>query len=391
MTYTKVSTAYVAENAGNVTLIDVRTPAEFAEGHIPHAVNVPLDEAVRSGEPAEALADALEEQGVAPTDEVVVYCHSGIRARSACEYLVQAGFTNVKLYAGSMVAWEKAQASAREFPDTIPGFPEFGHIPFEKLANTRDLGGLPAADGRRVKPALLLRSGALHKAHEADIVRLLNDYALEGVFDFRTSFEREKNPDPRELMPGVVFYDLPVVQESAVGITHAQGLAADIAELSHLKQEAAKAHETVKSLYAQMLVSDAGRLAYGSFLQVLLEGNGGAYLWHCSEGKDRAGLAAVVLEQALGVPDAYVKDDYLATNLFVQGHAEKLLDELGEHLHLMKGLDGDVDSIFYAYSDYFEAAMQSVAQKYGTFADYLEKGLDFGPKKQEALREKYLR
>jgi hypothetical protein len=32
-----------------------------------------------------------------------------------------------------------------------------------------------------------------------------------------------------------------------------------------------------------------------------------------------------------------------------------------------------------------------VAQKYGTFADYLEKGLDFGPKKQEALREKYLR
>ena len=67
-----------------------------------------------------------------------------------------------------------------ELPGAIPGFSEFGHIPFEGLRNTRDLGGLPAADGRRVRPALLLRSGALHKATENDLARLLVDYRLEG-------------------------------------------------------------------------------------------------------------------------------------------------------------------------------------------------------------------
>ena len=80
-------------------------------------------------------------------------------------------------------------------PREISGFPEFGHIPFEGLHNTRDLGGLPAADGRRIRPALLLRSGDLHHAAESDLARLLADYHLEAVVDFRTNLERQKDPD----------------------------------------------------------------------------------------------------------------------------------------------------------------------------------------------------
>ena len=81
-----------------------------------------------------------------------------------------------------------------ELPEPIPGFNEFGHIPLEKLHNTRDLGGLPAADGRRIRPAQLLRSGCLHKASEQDIATLLADYRLEGVVDFRTAVEAAKSP-----------------------------------------------------------------------------------------------------------------------------------------------------------------------------------------------------
>ena len=112
-----------------------------------------------------------------------------------------------------------------ELPEAIPGFSEFGHIPFEGLRNTRDLGGLPAADRRRVKPALLLRSGALRKAAESDLARLLADYRLEGVVDFRTEVERDKEPDPRERMEGVVFYDFPALSGETIGITHGASLA----------------------------------------------------------------------------------------------------------------------------------------------------------------------
>ncbi|MEC4177032.1 tyrosine-protein phosphatase [Adlercreutzia sp. R7] len=272
-------------------------------------------------------------------------------------------------------------------PEAIPGFPEFGHIPFEGLHNTRDLGGLPAADGRRIKPALLLRSGALHKATEEDLARLLADYHLEGVVDFRTELERDKEPDPRELMEGVVFYDLPALAGETMGITHGAGLAKD---MKALEAVSAQPHEMVKKMYPRILLGDAGRVAYRSLLNVLLESDGGAVLWHCSEGKDRAGLGAVVVERALGVPEPDVRADYLATNLFARTRAEGILDALAAKLPALRGLDADIDSFFYAYADYYDAAMDAVGDAFGTFDAYLAEALDFGPEKQAALRAKYL-
>lgn len=274
-----------------------------------------------------------------------------------------------------------------ELPEAIPGFPEFGHILFEGLHNTRDLGGLPAADGRHIKPALLLRSGALHKATEEDLARLLADYHLEGVVDFRTELERDKEPDPRELMEGVVFYDLPALSGETMGITHGAGLAKDMKALEAVK---AQPHEMVKKMYPEILLGDAGLVAYRSFLNVLLESDGGAVLWHCTEGKDRAGLGAVVVERALGVPEPDVRADYLATNLFARTRAEGILDALAAKLPALRGLDADIDSFFYAYSDYYDAAMDAVTDAFGTFDAYLVEALDFGSEKQAALREKYL-
>lgn len=280
------------------------------------------------------------------------------------------------------------KSSQLDMPEPIPGFHEFGHIPFEKLHNTRDLGGLPAADGRTIVPAKLLRSGALHKASEQDLARLLGDYDLAGVIDFRTQLERDKEPDPREFMEGVVFYDFPALTGEAIGITHGAGVAQDLKTFASYN---AGPHELVLGMYPQILLDEAGRVAYASFLDVLLEGDGGAYLWHCTEGKDRAGLGAAIVERALGVPEAYVRADYLATNLFVRNRAEGIIDAISEKLHLMKGLDADIDSLFYAYNDYYDRAMAAVDEAFGSFDAYLAEGLDFGPEKQAALREKYLR
>lgn len=283
---------------------------------------------------------------------------------------------------------DEGKPSRLDMPDPIPGFHEFGHIPFEKLHNTRDLGGMPAADGRTIVPAKLIRSGALHKASVQDLARLVADYRLAGVIDFRTQLERDKEPDPRAFMEGVVFYDFPALTGETIGITHGSGLAEDLKTFAGYN---ADPHELVCGMYPQILLDEAGREAYASFLDVLLEGDGGAYLWHCTEGKDRAGLAAVIVERALGVPEAYVRADYLATNLFARNRAEGMIDAISEKLHLMRGLDADIDSLFYAYNDYYDRAMAAVNANYGSFDTYLSEGLGFGPEKRALLREKYLR
>ena len=78
-------------------LLDVRTPEEFAEGHVPGAKNIPV---------AEIEARAAE----VPKDRpVVVYCRSGARVKRANAILRERGWTNLVEMEGSMLAWDAAQ------------------------------------------------------------------------------------------------------------------------------------------------------------------------------------------------------------------------------------------------------------------------------------------
>lgn len=81
-------------DAGNVMIVDVRTPEEYASGHIPGAINIP-NEDIGSQQPAE-LSD-LEET-------LIVYCRTGVRSKQASDKLVAIGYENV-YDMGGIVDW----------------------------------------------------------------------------------------------------------------------------------------------------------------------------------------------------------------------------------------------------------------------------------------------
>lgn len=86
--------------AGEALLVlDVRTPAEYAQGHVPGAINVPHDE-VSAEHPR--LASWRERP-------VVVYCRSGRRSAMAIETLERAGFSRVQHLEGDMLGWQAAR------------------------------------------------------------------------------------------------------------------------------------------------------------------------------------------------------------------------------------------------------------------------------------------
>jgi len=79
-----------------VVLIDVRTPEEYTDGHIPTAANIPV----------EVLVDHLQ---LIPRDKtVVVYCSSGYRAAMAVESLHLLGYDTVQGFAPGFKAWREA-------------------------------------------------------------------------------------------------------------------------------------------------------------------------------------------------------------------------------------------------------------------------------------------
>jgi len=77
-------------------MLDVRTPEEYAEGHIKGAVLIPV----------QVLAERLAE--VPKDKQVYVYCHSGKRSARASKLLAKHGFTNIENVMGGIVAWKKA-------------------------------------------------------------------------------------------------------------------------------------------------------------------------------------------------------------------------------------------------------------------------------------------
>ncbi len=99
------------DNDDKVLLLDVREPAEFAQGHIEGAALVPLayllsfTSASDLGE--EVLDPLAKEKGMGDATEAsayLVYCHSGVRAETAALHLRGLGFEPV-YNAGGIVQW----------------------------------------------------------------------------------------------------------------------------------------------------------------------------------------------------------------------------------------------------------------------------------------------
>ena len=156
----------------------------------------------------------------------------------------------------------------------------------------------------------LIRSGDLHKCTDEDIELLRDGHGLIRVVDFRTAKEREGAPDPQDRMQGIDFAELPVFSEAAVGITHEGGMAGDLAAL---KRFSGNAHETIRGLYVTCLLGEDGKRAYREFFETLLMAEDGATLWHCTEGKDRAGFVSALLECYMGAAYDEVVADYMVT------------------------------------------------------------------------------
>ncbi|HZR79854.1 MAG TPA: rhodanese-like domain-containing protein [Candidatus Binatia bacterium] len=82
-------------SAGAPVVLDVRTPQEYASGHIPGAVNIPHGE----------LATRLAEIPGGKSAEIVVHCQAGGRAATAEKVLAQQGYTNVRDLQGHFGGW----------------------------------------------------------------------------------------------------------------------------------------------------------------------------------------------------------------------------------------------------------------------------------------------
>lgn len=257
------------------------------------------------------------------------------------------------------------------------------------VSNARELGGYSVGD-KYIKKGVLLRTGGLYKAAPEALITLSEKYKVHTVIDFRMKAEQKSRPDP--VVQGAENIGLSVVELEDYPNSDPELMKefvkpnADRMKLFELSYEAGHLGSDSYDLF---LLGERGKTAYRSFFRVLLETDG-TVLWHCTDGKDRTGCAAMLLLSALGASRETIMEDYLLTNEFNAA----LLDAVKQKAAALHMPPEKRDALIFmsgcVVESYMEHALDTLNNRYGSVTGYLRDELGVGDAELDLLKEKYL-
>ena len=266
-------------------------------------------------------------------------------------------------------------------------------VKLDGVRNARELGGFPVGT-KVVKKGVLIRTGTLAHAKEDAIQVLSEQYHLQVIIDLRMTGESRKAPDPE--VPGAKNIHLPVVEfEDYITKLGDPELARQYMSQNMSREEmieVAFRHGLIgPEVYPFFLMGENGKKAYHEFFQTLLASDpkNGAILWHCTDGKDRAGLASALLLAALGASKETILEDYLLTNEYHAQMLEKVRENLAsaeinpERRNVMLFASGG------AIENYMLRAFEGMEKEFGGINGYLGEALKLTKSDIGELRKKY--
>jgi protein-tyrosine phosphatase len=179
--------------------------------------------------------------------------------------------------------------------------------------NLRDLGGM---GGGLVPHGLFLRSGKLSIFTPDECAELCRKYNIKCVIDLRTPIESAEFQDP--LPEGVVYQQIPLLKDAAVGITHETG-SDPMTIIRNLRKHPEKLKEMIPDfmqLYTDIVTDEYSRSQLDKVVETLRKNaeDGICTLYHCTAGKDRTGIVSMALLKSYGVSHEEIVEDYMRTN-----------------------------------------------------------------------------
>ena len=141
----------------------------------------------------------------------------------------------------------------------------------------------------------------------------------------------------------------------------------------------------VEEIYASLAFRNE---AYKELVAQMEAGNA-PLLFHCTAGKDRTGIAAMVIMMILGVGDEDMVAHYVLTNEYLQANIEKKLAD-----HPLTSKIGPVELLYRASEGVIESfgrrVLSEIRQEYGTLERYLEAEYGLAGEGLQRLRDQYL-
>ncbi len=236
---------------------------------------------------------------------------------------------------------------------------------FRKERNIRDLGGYPTTTGKIVTPNLFYRCAALYFFNEEEL-KAFKDLNIKTIVDLRSKEEADYYPDP--VIEGAAY-----LQHSCMSDQNEKDVDFSPKGMLQIDDDGDNQFETLKRYYASIPYNnEALRIFFGQIKEKSLP-----ICFHCYTGKDRTGVAAILLLGLLQVDKQTIMDDYLYSNVsFADVIAKRLAKspiDLQQHpetkrlLEMCYGVDAEVG----------EAVYEGVLTRYGSFEQYFKEEYGF--------------
>ncbi|MGB3051407.1 MAG: tyrosine-protein phosphatase [Polyangiales bacterium] len=257
------------------------------------------------------------------------------------------------------------------------------HVPLTGQPNFRDLGGYAASDGRTVKWGLVYRSGELSRLSNDDVSKL-GGLGIKAVVDLRSPEEVSARGDGR-LPPEANAHPMPIASSD---------MFAKLIPM-FLKGDFSKVPPDLLDTVNRMLVRDFTE-QYTGLLRVLSNPANRPLVFHCTQGKDRAGFGAAMVLSALGVPWETVVEDYLLSNHFRKEENDKMLGMIRTFAASQAGPEGEeiafsrVEGLLYVKEQSLQAAHAEIIERHGSIAAFLSEGLGCSEDGLRRLRDDLL-
>lgn len=268
-------------------------------------------------------------------------------------------------------------------------------LPVKSIVNARDLGGYTLPDGQKVKDGMLIRSAHLADATNADIA-CLQGLGTVKVIDFRREEEKVGKADKE--IPGALNISLPIDATGAMASNATEEERKkfggkkrfDIRKLIVMAAFNEKAQTVAREMYPILLFHPDCQKQFAVFMQELVNTPDGAILFHCSQGKDRTGIASALILAALGADRETIVKDFDATNKVYEKDVKKYtrrVKNLGgkeEEIAVVKAFMG-------ANTDNFVKALDTLEARYGSLKGYLMGPMGLSEEDLAVLKARYTR
>lgn len=223
--------------------------------------------------------------------------------------------------------------------------------------NFRDIGGYKTADGQRVRTGRIYRSGALSSLSTAGLEQL-GKLGIKLVCDLRSLEEQTDAPDKLPADPAPQYLHLPLLA--------AENRRQRISALFFNRSQFAA---MMPDMYTRVIVDGNAHL-YGDILRRLANEDNLPTIIHCTAGKDRTGIAVMLILSLLGVPEEVILADYSLSNIYYNSFLE-----FGRHAIKAIAWTGvtaeDIQPLFISNPVYLKAAIDHIQRKYGSVENYL--------------------